>query len=274
MPSLTETQEIFWRLISAPEGVERGLADLPDRERRLPGGLDGLVRGDERLGAVERIDIYAGMYFVRLLDCLVEDFPAVHAVVGHERFHGLAADYLAAHPSEHFSVRQIGWRLGAFLERHPLSDGRFFLADLASFEWALLEAFDAPDAAPLAAERLKELPAEEWALARFRLTPSLRVIEARAPVQEVWAAATENREIAMPAARPVTLRVWRQDLRVFHRVVEPIELAAIRGVEAGCDFAAVCEAAASLAGEAEAAASVVAILHRWFADGMIVGIDS
>jgi hypothetical protein len=274
MPNLAETQEIFWRLISAPEGVARGLADLPDRERRLPGGLARLVRGDERLDAVERLDIYAEMYFFRLLDCLAEDFPAIHTVIGHQRFHQLAGGYLAAHPSEHFSLRQLGRRVADFLERHPLSPEWFFLPDLARFEWALLEAFDAPDADPLPAERLKELPAEEWAAARFRLTPSLRVLEASADVRQVWTAANEKREITPPAPRPTTIRIWRQDLRVFHRTIDPLELAALREVESGRDFAAVCEAAASLVGEEEVASRVVAVLQRWFADGMVVAVKS
>ncbi len=121
MTRLAQTQDVFWRLISAPEGVAAGLAALPDRERALPFGLDGWLRDDERLSAIERLDVYANMYFFRLLDCLAEDFPAIHAVVGHERFHALVRDYLTIHPSEHPSVRMLGRALGDLLETHPLS---------------------------------------------------------------------------------------------------------------------------------------------------------
>ncbi|MGH7897690.1 MAG: DNA-binding domain-containing protein [Candidatus Binatia bacterium] len=261
MPNLIETEDTIWRLISAPDAAACR-------------GVGGLVRGDERLGAAERIGIYAEMYFLRLLDCLAEDFAAVHAVVGHERFHAVVADYLAAHPSEHFSLRQLGSRLASFLERHPSSESWFFLPDLARFEWALLDAFDAPDAEPLPAERLAELPPEEWAEARFRLTPSLRVIAAGAPVQEVWKAAAEQREITPPARRPTVVRIWRQDFRVFHRTIEPLERAVLRDLGEGREFGAVCESAAALVDEADAAAGVVAVLRRWFADGMIVGCET
>src|SRR5262245_54994266 len=171
MTRLDDTQRIFWRLITEREGI-----------------AGDLVRGDERFGAAERVDVYAGMYFFRLLECLTEDFPALRAVVGHGDFHGLAADYLAAHPSEQPSVRMLGRRLGDFLTRHPLGAQRFWLADLAHFEWSLLEAFDAAGAVPIDAGKLTAVMPERWAELRFTLTPSLRVLEASAAVDEVWKA--------------------------------------------------------------------------------------
>jgi hypothetical protein len=273
MAKLTQTQDVFWRLISAPEGVAAGLAALPDRERALPFGLEGWLRGDERLSAIERLDVYANMYFFRLLDCLAEDFPAIRAVVGHERFHALVADYLTIHPSEHPSVRMLGRALGDFLETHPFSGEVSYLPDLARFEWHLLGAFDAADAEPLAAECLQQLAPGDWPTLRLVLTPSLRILEARAPVQEVWFAATEGRKLPTIASQPTALRIWREDLRVFHRTIDSLELTALRAAERGERFAAMCDAAAGLVGEERAASELVAILHRWLADRLIVGFD-
>lgn len=274
MTKLRETQQLLWRLISAPDGVKPALAALADRARRLPDGLDGVVRGDDRLGAVERVEIYANMYFFRLLECLAEDFPALHAVVGHERFHELTRDYLTAYPSEGPSVRMLGRRLGEFLEGHRLAAEWPWLADLARFEWALLDAFDAPDAAPVGENRLRALGAEDWPLLRLTLAPSLQVLEARAPVQEVWSAATEGRELRAVSEAPTPLRVWREDLRVFHRAIDAVELAALRAVGRGETFAGLCEAAAAIVGEKSAAERVVALLQRWIADALIVDLGT
>ena len=60
---------------------------------------------------------------------------------------------------------------------------------------AAIEAFDAGDRTPLSPERLKTLPAEKWPLVRLELSPSLQVIDAAAPVHEVWAAATGGRAL-------------------------------------------------------------------------------
>jgi hypothetical protein len=274
MHRLRETQALLWRLISAPEGPAAAIAALPDCERVLPRGIEALVQGDDRLDAVERLDVYSSMYFFRLLDCLIEDFPALHAVIGHEAFHGLAREYLDAHPSTYRSIRLVGRRLADFLEGHPLARARDWLADLARFEWALLEAFDAPDAAPVSEERLRQLTEAEWPVARFELTPTLRIVEAHAPVQDVWTAATNGRDPLRVVERATSLRVWREGFRVFHRVVDPAEVAALRSLARGERFADACEAAAAVVGDEAAAASVATALRRWVDDAMIVGIDA
>ncbi len=273
MAKLAQTQRLFWQLISAPDGVSAALGVFPDRQRMLPGGIDAWVRGDERLGAVERLEVYAGMYFFRLLDCLAEDFPAVHAVVGHERFHALVRDYLKRHPSTSRSVRPLGRFLAPFLDSHPLGAERPHVADLARLEWALLEAFDARDAEPLASEDLKSLPADHWANLRLTLTPSLRIVESRAPVQEVWAAVTGGRAVPSLERRRTVIRVWREDLRVFHRVIGDVELAALRAIERGARFAAACDAASEFTGEEAAPLEVARLLERWLADRLLVGAD-
>ena len=270
MPNLAQTQELFWRLIRAPEGVEAAVAGLGARAE-LPVGLEAWIQGDERLDAVARLDVYANMYFFRLLECLTEDFPALHAMIGHESFHRLAADYLAAHPSRSPSLRVLGRALADFLDHHALSDAWPFAADLARFEWALLEAFDAADATTLGAERLRELAPDEWPDLRLELTPSLRIVEARAAVHELWMAAAERRALPTLAPGPTVLRVWREELRVFHRVIGGVELAALRCVQRGESFAAACEAASALVGASSAAIEVATLLQRWLADELVIG---
>ena len=271
MANLANTQTLFWRLISAPEGVDAALAALPDPESALPGGIDAWVRGDERLGTVERLEVYARMYFFRLLECLAGDFPAVHAVVGHEQFHVLVGDYLHRHPPSSRSVRSLGRFFVPFLEDHSLRTEHPFVADLARFEWALLEAFDARDAAPLAAEHLKRLPIEQWPELHLALTPSLQIVEAAAPVQELWTAVNKGRPLPTIAGQRTVIRVWREDLRVFHRIIGEVELVALRAIESGMSFAAACEAARELVGEAEAPLEVARQLERWLGDQLLVG---
>ncbi len=273
MPTLRDTQTLFWRLIRAPEGVAATLAAIGSAEPALAARLDAVIRGDERLNAVERLSIYGRMYWFRLLDALAEDFPALHAVIGHSRFHALAEAYLSEHPSEHPSLRQLGRRLPAFLDEHPVDDASApWLADLARFEWALLDAFDAPDAEPVSADALRALAPEAWADLRLALSPSVRIVRAGAPVDRAWTAAIDGDPIPEIGSQPTILRVWRDDLRVFHRAIDEVEACALEAVASGASFAQVCEALAELAAE-EAAARAVAVLQRWFADAIVVGIE-
>ena len=72
-PRLGDLQSLLYRLITAPSGVEEGLA----AEKTLPPeGLSATVRGNSRMSAVDRVEIYANMYFYRLLEVIKEDFPA------------------------------------------------------------------------------------------------------------------------------------------------------------------------------------------------------
>jgi hypothetical protein len=273
MQSLRETQEIFHELITAPEGVRQGLADLADGGRRLPEGLDGLVRGDERLTSVARLDVYANMYFYRILDILKEDFPAVLAVVGDVAFHNLVTSYLVEHPPAHPSVRYLGRHLAAFLGRHELARTHPWIADLARLEWTMLDAFDGPDAPALDADVLRALPPEAWPAARFRLVPTLHVFESRAPVHLVWSRAGDGEPLLEIGAEQTVLRVWRKELRVLHRAIEPAERAAIDAALAGEEFAAVCETVAAVDTPETAAGTAARLLHGWFADGLVTAID-
>lgn len=270
MPSLEETQKIFWHLLTAPEGVEQGLRTLPERERRLPLGLDGLVVGDERLSARARLDVYANMYFYRLLDCLREDFPAVLAALGDDRFHNLVTDYLIAHPSAHPSLRWLGEGFPSILESHPESRERPFLPDLGRLEWAILDAFDAPDAEPISPSTLESVPPEAWADLGFELSPSLSLLDVEHAVDEAWKTAKEGASIEAVRPECRTIRVWRKNLRVYHRAIDPPEARAIRLVRDGEDFGTVCEA---FGDEEDAPLFLARLLRGWVSEQLIVGIE-
>jgi len=157
-PHLAEIQTLLWTLITAPEGAEKGLARLTAPQRSLA----AYVRGSTRLSAVERLEVYADMYFYRLRDCLKEDFGALSAVAGDDNFHNLITDYLLAHPPVHFSLRYAGQHLPDFVVGHPLSRQWPYLGNLATLEWAILEAFGAPDAVPLTVETVRSIPPASW----------------------------------------------------------------------------------------------------------------
>jgi hypothetical protein len=92
--NLPELQTLLYQLITTREG-----AKWTGNERDpAPAGLEALVRGDQRLSAIERVNIYADAYFYRLLDCLYEEFPATFAVVGSDNFAALVRDYLLTCP--------------------------------------------------------------------------------------------------------------------------------------------------------------------------------
>lgn len=201
--NLRQTQELFWALITAPEGVQPAIADLTARGRIAADTMDATFAGDERLPAADRLDIYANMYFFRLLDCLGEDFPRVRLAVGGDRFHNLVTDFLLRHPSEQPSLRHLGARLPEFFRKHPIGAEFPYLADLARLDWARVGIFDRPDAPPLSRADLVALPQEAAGEACFRLVPAFELLRLEFDVLRIWRRLQDERghdREAAPAA--------------------------------------------------------------------------
>ena len=184
--ALQGTESLFWDLITAPEGVRPGLETLVRDGKAAPSAIDALIAGDERLPAAERLDIYANMYFFRLLDCLREDFPRLASALGEDRFHNLATDYLMAHPSENPSLRYLGRRLPEFLAGHSLARESSCLADLALLEWTRADLFDAADARPLGRDDLGRLSQEQAGDLTLRAVPAFLLLRLDHDAPRLW----------------------------------------------------------------------------------------
>src|SRR5271156_5765627 len=160
MPSdLIWVESLLYRLITAPAGVEEGLAQ---EQSLTSGGLAQVIAGDARLSAAERVDIYANMYFYRLLDVLKEDFPATLAVLGADNFHNLATGYILEYPPTEPSLYYCGRYLANYLRDHPLTESAPFIADLARLERASVEVFHGADAAVLEPDALRAVAPADW----------------------------------------------------------------------------------------------------------------
>lgn len=272
MPTLSDSQRLLWRLIAAPEGVASTLDADGDRGGGLTAALARTVRGDGRLAAIERLDIYANMYFFRVLDVLKEDYPGVLALLGEVAFHNLITDYLLRHPPAHFSIREAGRHLPEFLTSHAAVADHPCVADLGRYERALNDAFDAADAPALQAAALADLAPQAWSELGLTLHPSVRLLECAWPVDALRSAVDSGDAASDPTAEDSCICVWRQDLIVFHRRIDRVQLAALRAVERGESFGAVCASAGDALGEEDAPQRVAVALSGWLANGWLANI--
>lgn len=272
MPTLTETQRLLWCLITAPEGVAAALAADADRDGTLRAALGRTVRGDGALDAAQRLDIYANMYFFRILDVLKADYPATRALLGDVAFHNVVTDYLLRHPPTQFSIREAGRHLPELLVEHGARAAHPCAPDLARFERALNDAFDAADAPALTAAALGTVAPEAWPALRFALHPSVRVLACEWPVHAVRAAVDRGEPAADPEPGATPLCVWRQDLAVFHCPLDAAEFAALAAVETGASFGEVCATTDGLAADGDTPQRMAEALARWLANGWIADL--
>jgi hypothetical protein len=304
---LRRTQTFFWDLVTAPEGVRPGLEEMVRRGEAGAGDLEALIAGDDRLPAADRLDIYANMYFYRLLDCLKEDYPRLHEACGPGRFHNLVTDYLLRHPSEHPSLRHLGSRLPGFLEGHPLGRECPALVDLARLEWARADLFDAADAPALTRQDLARLGAEEAGNARFRLVPAFALLRLAHDAARLWTEMKERaaaravaerlpdegagREIhsaagmaaeacrlhqeetavalPRPPRRGTTVRVWRRGFVVYHRSIDAEEADALDLLRDGEPLARIAQRLAAGRSAARATERFGRMLQGWIDDGLL-----
>jgi hypothetical protein len=132
------------------------------------------------------LGVYRDAYALRLIEALQTDYPGLYAMAGPADFDTMARAFIATHPSRHPSVRWFGRQLAGFLAATPPFSATPAAAEMARFEWALGEAFDAEDAASLGFDDLAALPPEAWGALRLSFLPSLRRMTLRYQVPQAW----------------------------------------------------------------------------------------
>jgi len=264
---LEQLQGLLYRLITAVSGVAQGLA----AERDLGAtGLDALVLGDDRLSAEARVDIYANMYFYRILDALKEDFPATLAVLGDDNFHNLVTGYILEYPPTQPSISECGRHLADYLRRHPMRERAPFIADLARLERASAEVFQGPDAATLEPDALRSIAPADWPALKFRIQPAAQILPLDWQVSELLRAVEDHREWKPAAQGAVKVLVWRNNARVFYRDLEKIEADALEAISRGATFSEICDLIAADTSIEDPIATINRMLARWLSDRLLI----
>jgi hypothetical protein len=233
--------------------------------------IEAEIAGRPGVSAGERLEIYAQAYRLRLVDVLQDNFPGITAWLDEEEFDRLAITYIDANPSRRFSVRWFGDGLAQFLRTADPWRARPALAEMAEFEWALADAFDAPDEMPLTREHLTSLPAADWPDLRFRFQCGLRRLDFHWNVVDVWEALqAESKVPELHAVEVQPWLIWRADLKSRFRLLSGPEARVLDAARAGAGFAELCELLSREDGEHNVAAEAAGLLQRWVGDELLV----
>ena len=232
------------------------------------------VRDTRKADRLTLLDVYRDGYALRLIEVLTNDYPGLMAMAGPADFDHLARAYIAAHPSHHPSVRWYGRGLADFLGSTPPYDKTPAAAEMARFEWALGEAFDSPDVAPITADALMTLPPEAWETLSFTALPSLRRLTLAFEAPQAW----QRREEVEPgdllverAPEPLVWAIWRPELISNFRSLDAHEADLLDALVEGRNFPELCEAVAPFTGDEQAPARAARLLRAMVEGGMIAG---
>ncbi|HQU15882.1 MAG TPA: DNA-binding domain-containing protein [Gammaproteobacteria bacterium] len=236
--------------------------------------IEARVTGSRRATALTRLGVYGEAYALRLLEALESDYPVLRAVVGEGGFEALGRRYIVGHPSHHFSIRWFGGDLARLLRDAGLGE-RPWLAELAAFEWAMTEVFDAADAPTLVVEEMAAVPPEQWPGMRLIVHPSLRRLDLRWDVTRVWKAvkADEPPPVPVRTTKPVAWVLWRRDLTNYFRSLPEDAAWALDAVRDGATFSDLCQGVCEWVAEADAPLQAAGLLKGWVTDGLISRVE-
>lgn len=230
------------------------------------------VRDTTKADRLTLLGVYREAYSLRLIEVLTNDYPGVMAMAGPADFDYLARAYIAAHPSHHPSARWFGKDLASFLESTPPFSKTPAAAEMARFEWAIGEAFDAADAQPVSAAGMMAIPPEAWETLAFTVLPSLRLLTLSFDVPQAWQRRDEEQpgNLEVDAAGQVTRWViWRAERLTNFRSLESDEAVLLDALIEGRPFPELCESIVPLVGEDQAMARAAGLLRVWVEAGMI-----
>jgi len=248
----------------------------------LQGAFQGALLQDQPMAeglltarGVAQFGIYRTAYRARLRAALRDNFEVLPLVMGDESFDALAHAYIAAHPSNHYSLRWFGHQLCTFMAANEALVDHPALLDLARMEWALRHAFDAAPAALLTPAELGAVPAQDWAELRLTLHPSVQLLDLQWAVGPIWRALKSGQdELEPPEALDHHMLVWRQGMNTQWKSLTASETDFVQCLLAQQTFGQVCESLAGRVGEDRAAATAVALLSELLNAGAIGALQA
>jgi hypothetical protein len=248
MPSthrdLAQIQGWLQSVITNPSGVLDGIASDAARSHIdvVPAEVESVIERSSQQTSVERLQIYAGAYYARLLECLRAEYPIMAQAMGDELFDEFAVEYLQRHPPHSYTLNALGAKFAQFLaETRPTStteDNSWldFLVDLAKLEWCFSEVFDGPGAENqrvLGPDQVQAISAESWPETRLTPVPSLRILKLDFPVQIYYRAIRDGAEALPPEREPTWLAISRRNFVVRHYVLTFPEAEILAAILAG-----------------------------------------
>jgi hypothetical protein len=224
---------------------------------------------DEKVGVRKRLAIYFDAYRLRLIEALSAAYPKLKLLLGDDLFDTTARAYIRDHPSMYSNIRWYGDKLQLHLlftlPQHPIA------ADMAHFEWALANAFDAEDVAELTLQELAEIPPENWGALQFSFQPALQIVPLHWNAVAVWKALDAEEIPPSPTSCDgyTSWLIWRSDLNPQFRSMDKTETSALQMAMRGDCFAEICMNLEAVLSSEAATLLAAQYLASWLELGLI-----
>jgi len=199
-----------------PGSVEEALRSKQAQRELEASRLNEIVLPSPTLSPSQRLEIYHGMYPLRMTDALASDYPALQHFLGDDSFRDLVCDYVQTFPSRSHTLNRLGDHLPEFVREAQGLPRREFCYDLARLELALTEVFDAPETPCLTEGEIAAVPPEAWERARFTPVDAFRLLELRYPANAYLQTVKDhNHDHPRTRRKDTWVAVYRRDHSVY-----------------------------------------------------------
>jgi putative DNA-binding protein len=266
MEARLETLERWMQaVVMHPKGAEAGIRARAARSLVADAARDpeAVVLPSRQLTSIERLGIYAHMYFARLVEVMEGEYPTTRQLLGEQAFAAACRRYIAKHPSRTRTLNSLSAWFPDFLAKTlPRTARNGLAADVARIERAMEDVFDAPRAEPMTAAQFAAIGAGDRNRATLRVTPALVLLKLRYPANSFMTALRRGGKPRPPRPRATHVIVFRRGYQVFRRDQEPEQWKLLESLVAGKPLAAAVRA--SIGGRAASADRVAKRLGKWF----------
>ena len=121
-----------------------------------------IIKGCDQEQKQALAEVYHYAYRARFVEVLQEQFPKLASYLGDQEFLALVENYIACYPSTYRNIRCLGRMLPNFVAENFDHQDAQVLAELARFEWALVDMFDAADSPYFTMGQLQAVDSQSW----------------------------------------------------------------------------------------------------------------
>jgi hypothetical protein len=174
--------------------------------------------------SAERLAIYRNNFLIGLGEALNANFPVTLQLLGRDFFEQAVRRFVLAYPPRRPCLFEYGAEFPAYLAGLPQLAAMSYVAEMASFEFARIAAYNAPTEGCLSAVQLAGLSPDQLETLPIRLARHAQIVPVRSPVLELWKAHQQpDPDLAGidMTPRPHTLLVCRPSRTLVVRAIEP-----------------------------------------------------
>jgi hypothetical protein len=233
------------------------------------------IAGSARMSPVEQLDVYREQFWARHVHSLEDDFAIARHFAGAVAFFDLVAAYFESQPPTSFDLRRLGAALPALAATRAPFAGDAMLLESMRFDWAFMEAYDAPSAPPLDPATFANATDDDWPRAKLAFDPALRPMALAWPLHETRAAIRANESPARPEPRASFIVVYRGRDSLHWFEIAPMAFELLEALRGGAELGAACEAVARAHGAevAELGPMVATWFQEWTSRGWVTRVS-